>query len=106
MLVSWRIAAGEAGAAGCSRIECAHLLMGLLSLDKANPEVLKSLGLSAEQMSLVAEEEAAIQALLEPLALSTRVLRRDLRTRVKRRPARAKGVMSRSVAAKAAFAPG
>jgi ATP-dependent Clp protease ATP-binding subunit ClpC len=104
LAVAWRIAAGEAGAAGCGRIECAHLLMGLLSLDKANPEVLKSLGLSAEQMSLVAGEEAAIQSLLEPLALSTRVLRRDLRARVKRRPARARGVMSRSVAAKAAFA--
>jgi len=103
LTVAWRLAAGEAGAAGSSRIECAHLLMGLLSLDKANPDLLESLGLSAEQISLVAGEDAAIQALLEPLALSTRALRRDLRTRVKPRPARAKGVMSRSAASRAAF---
>ena len=97
LAIAWRIAASEAGAAGYPKIECAHLMMGLLSLDKANPKALKDLGqLGAEQV--------AIDELFEAANVTTRVLRRDLRSRVKKKPARAKGVMSRSAASKAAFA--
>ena len=104
LAVAWRIAATEAGAAGYAKIECAHLLMGLLSLDKANPRVLKDLGLDTGQMVRVGGEQAAISGLFESVGASTRTLRRDLRSRVKRRPPRAKGLMSRSAASKAAFA--
>ena len=103
LAIAWRIAASEAGAAGYTKIECAHLMMGLLSLDKANPKALKDLGFDPALMSRVAAEEAAIRKLFDPLALSTKVLRRDLRSRVKKRPVRAKGVMSRSAASKVAF---
>ncbi len=104
LAIAWRIAASEAGAAGYPKIECAHLMMGLLSLDKANPEALKDLGFDPAQMSRVGAELSAINELFESASVSTRVLRRDLRLRVKKRPSRGKGVMSRSAASKAAFA--
>lgn len=104
LAVAWRIAATEAGAAGYAKIECPHLLMGLLSLDKANLKVLKDLGFSAGQIGQVGGEQAAIADLFESAGVSTRVLRRDLRSRVKRKSSRSKGMMSRSTVAKAAFA--
>ena len=78
LAVAWRIAATEAGAAGYAKIECAHLLMGLLSLDKANPRVLKDLGLDTGQMVRVGGEQAAISGLFESVGASTRTLRRPL----------------------------
>jgi ATP-dependent Clp protease ATP-binding subunit ClpA len=104
LAMAWRIAASEAGAAGYQKIECAHLMMGLLSLDKANPKALKDLGFEAARMGQVAAEEAAINELFEGAQLTAPALRRDLRSRVKRKPARPKGVMSRSPALKTAFA--
>ena len=104
LALAWRIAATEAGAAGYAKIECAHLMMGLLSLDKASVRALKDLGLNPDQMGLVAAERAAVDSLFREAAASTRVLRRALRARVKKRPPRPKGLMSRSSASKAAFA--
>ena len=104
LAIAWRIAASEAGAAGYSKIECAHLMMGLLSLDKANPKALKDLGFDPVRMGQVGAEQAAITELFESSGVTPRVLRRDLRSRVKKKPSRAKGVMSRSAASKAAFA--
>lgn len=104
LAMAWRIAASEAGAAGYPKIECAHLMMGLLSLDKANPKALKDLGFDPARMSQVGAEQAAIAELFESAGVTTRVLRRDLRSRVKKKPSRAKGVMSRSAASKTAFA--
>ena len=54
LAIGWRIAASEAGAAGYPKIECAHLMMGLLSLDKANPKALKDLGFDPVRMGQVA----------------------------------------------------
>jgi len=104
LAIAWRIAASEAGAAGYPKIECAHLMMGLLSLDKANPKALKDLGFDPARMGQVGAEQAAIAELFESAGLTPRVLRRDLRSRVKKKPSRAKGVMSRSAASKAVFA--
>jgi len=103
LAIAWRIAASEAGAAGYPKIECAHLMMGLLSLDKANPKALKDLGFDPARMSQVGAEQAAISELFESAGVTPRVLRRDLRSRVKKKPSRARGVMSRSAASKAAF---
>ncbi len=104
LAVAWRIAASEAGAAGYPKIECPHLLLGLLSLDKANPRALKDLGLDPEQLTRIAAEQTAINDVFERAHVTTRVLRRDLRTRIKKKPLRPKGVMSRSAASKEAFA--
>ena len=104
LAMAWRIAATEAGAAGYAKIECAHLMMGLLSLDKASPKALKGLGFDPGLISRVGAEQAAIDGLFGSAALSTKVLRRDLRSRVRKKPSRVKGVMSRSAASKAAFA--
>jgi ATP-dependent Clp protease ATP-binding subunit ClpC len=104
LALAWRIAASEAGASGYPKIECAHLLMGVLSLDKATPRALEDLGLRPGRIAEVAREQAAIDALLESVSASARDLRRGLRTRVKSRSQRKGGVMSRSAASKAAFA--
>lgn len=104
LAVAWRIAATEAGAAGCKKIECSHLMMGLLSLDKATARVLQDLGLGPAQAARVVAERAAIDDFLAASSLSPQALRRDLRARVKRRPVATQGMMSRSAAARAAFA--
>lgn len=104
LAVAWRIAATEAGAAGCKKIECSHLMMGLLSLDKATPRVLQDLGFGPAQAARVGAERAAIDDFLAASSLSPQALRRDLRARVKRRPVATQGMMSRSPAARAAFA--
>jgi|CXWL01.1.fsa_nt_gi ATP-dependent Clp protease ATP-binding subunit ClpA len=103
LAVAWRIAATEAGAAGCKRIECSHLMMGLLSLDKATARVLQELGFGPAQAARVGAERAAIEDFLAASSLSPQALRRDLRARVKRRPEATQGMMSRSTAARAAF---
>lgn len=104
LAVAWRIAATEAGAAGCKKIECSHLMMGLLSLDKATARVLQDLGFGPAQAARVGAERAAIEDFLASSSLSPQALRRDLRARVKRRPVATQGMMSRSAAARAAFA--
>jgi ATP-dependent Clp protease ATP-binding subunit ClpA len=78
LAVAWRIAATEAGAAGYAKIECAHLLMGLLSLDKADPRILKELGFDEGQLVQVGGEQAATSGLFEAADVSPRTLRRDL----------------------------
>ena len=65
LAVAWRIAASEAGAAGSPKIECPHLLMGVLSLDKVSARILKDLGLAPDQMSHVVAEQEAIYVLFE-----------------------------------------
>ncbi|MEO8500548.1 MAG: ATP-dependent Clp protease ATP-binding subunit [Vicinamibacteria bacterium] len=104
LAIAWRIAASEAGAAGYAKIDCVHLMMGLLSLDKASAKALKDLGFDVARMTSLGAEQAAIDELFEAASVTTRVLRRDLRSRVKKRPSRPSGVMSRSAPAKAAFA--
>ena len=98
LAVAWRIAATEAGAAGCKKIECSHLMMGLLSLDKATTRVLQDLGFGPAQAARVGAERAAIDEFLAASSLSPQALRRDLRARVKRRPVATQGMMSRSAA--------
>lgn len=104
LTLAWRIAAAEAGGSGHTRIECPHLLLGLLSLDKADRGVLADFGLDPAQLPRVAAEQSAINQVFEKAPVPTHVLRRDLRTRIGKKPPRAKGVMSRSAAAKQAFA--
>jgi ATP-dependent Clp protease ATP-binding subunit ClpC len=104
LTVAWRIAAAEAGSAGAAKIEPHHFLIGTLSLDKVNSQVLEGLGIHPDLLSRVAGEQAAIQQLFELAPVSPRTLRRDLRARLTPRPARSTGVMARSVVSKAAFA--
>ncbi len=103
LALGWRIAATEAGLCGSAKIECAHLLMGLLSLDKANPAALKALGFDAAKMARVDLERNTITALLEAASTSPAEMRRRLRARLKGKVPRARGqMMSRSNASKSA----
>ncbi|MEO8360006.1 MAG: ATP-dependent Clp protease ATP-binding subunit [Vicinamibacteria bacterium] len=104
LALAWRIAASEAGLCGSAKIECSHLMMGVLSLDKASVASLKQLGFDADRMSVVDAERTAINVLFESVSASPRDLRRKLRARLKGKSAIAKGLMSRSLASKAVFA--
>jgi ATP-dependent Clp protease ATP-binding subunit ClpC len=101
--VAWKIAAAEAGSAGHPRIERAHLLVGLLSLEKAlrAPE---TGGLSAGALTGVREERAGLSEVLAGLALDANDLRRALRERAGPGPGAAPGPISRSANCKVAFA--
>jgi len=101
---AWMIAAGEAAASGHAQIAPAHLLIGVLSLEKIGPgDPAKGVGIDA---SLVREECARLQAALAPLALDSARLRRRTRTRLGRGPTEGPpaGPLSRSLACKALFA--
>jgi len=104
LALAWRIAASEAGLTGHPKIECPHLLMGLLSLDKASPGALVELKINPAHMGQIKAELAAIDKVFEATSTAPAAFRRDLRARVgKGGTSTAKGLMSRSAAAKAAF---
>ncbi len=102
--LAWRVGASEAASSGYPKIECVHLLIGLLSLDKATPRALKDLGLRPGRIEEIGAEEAAIYGLFEGVSAPPRELRRNLRLRVRKLPQRPRKMMSRSPALKAAFA--
>jgi ATP-dependent Clp protease ATP-binding subunit ClpC len=104
LALAWRIAASEAAVSGHSKIECAHLFMGLLSLDKASPRALTELGFETSQLGPIEAEQKAIAELFAPTGALPQELRRDLRSRVRKRVPRSKGVMSRSASSRNAFA--
>lgn len=104
LALAWRIAASEAGVTGHSKIECAHLLMGLLSLDKANAKALVELKIDPEHLGRIKAELSAVNGVFAGTSVAPAALRRDLRSRMARGGAKAKGLMSRSAEAKAAFA--
>lgn len=106
LFLAWRIAASEAGVGGYPKIECAHLLMGILSLDKASPQALRELELDSSQLSFIEAEKRAIDELFKDASATPQALRRDLRSRLRLHPGkeRTRGVMSRNQASKAAFA--
>jgi ATP-dependent Clp protease ATP-binding subunit ClpC len=101
---AWMIAAGEAAASGYTRIEPAHLLVGVLSLGKLGSKADSGrLGVDA---TLVKRENQRLLEALVPLKLDTLRLRRRARTRLGRGPASGPpaGPLSRSLAGKAIFA--
>lgn len=103
--LAWRIAAGEAAASHHEKIEPAHLLMGLLSLEKVVQLQPTELGLDAPTLAEVAREEALLRAILKSGALDATRARRLARDRVGRgglahQPS---GAMSRSLVTKAVF---
>ena len=100
---AWSVAAAEAGSAGHPRIERAHLLVGLLSLEKLVDSP-RGRELPAEVLEGLREERARLHDLLQRAGLEPRVLRRALRERLGRgRGVPPGGVLSRSDSCKAAF---
>jgi ATP-dependent Clp protease ATP-binding subunit ClpC len=101
--LAWQIAASEAGGAGHAAIEPAHLLIGLLSLEKALRAGGEGPGPPEPVVAAIRAERAAIAEVLSGAGLDAADLRRTLRRRVGRGPGGSPGRMSRSAAAKAAF---
>jgi ATP-dependent Clp protease ATP-binding subunit ClpC len=101
---AWKIAASEAGRAGHPQIEPAHLLIGLLSLEKALRASDADPGLPAAALDGIRHERAALAEVLSGVALEASELRRALRQRAGRGPGTAPGPISRSGAGRAAFA--
>ena len=101
---AWMIAAGEAAASGHAQIAPAHLLIGVLSLEKIGPGDQAKGG--AIDASLVREECARLSGAIAPLALDVARLRRRTRARLGRGPGEGPpaGPLSRSLACKALFA--
>lgn len=100
---AWRVAAAEAGSASHARIERAHVLVGLLSLEKLADSP-RAAQLPPEVLAGVRDERARLHELLQRAGLEPRGLRRALRARLGRGPgAPAGGVLSRSDSCKAAF---
>jgi len=102
--LAWKIAASEAGSAGHPRIEPAHLLIGLLSLEKALRASEADGGPSPAALAGVRQERAALNEVFAGVALDASELRRALRERAGRGPGAAAGPISRSADCKAAFA--
>ncbi|MCM2254892.1 MAG: ATP-dependent Clp protease ATP-binding subunit [Vicinamibacteria bacterium] len=103
--LAWRIAAGEAAASRHEKIEPAHLLMGLLSLEKVVKLQPVELGLDSQTLAEVAREEALLGQVMRAAALDATRMRRLARDRVgqgalARQPS---GAMSRSLVTKALF---
>ncbi|HXK10542.1 MAG TPA: ATP-dependent Clp protease ATP-binding subunit [Vicinamibacteria bacterium] len=100
---AWMIAAGEAASAGHPRIEPAHLLIGVLSLDKLNAATDGPVDSNAAR---VRDESARLLRALAASSLDPRRLRRRARTQLGRGPAEGppSGPLSRSLTSKAIFA--
>ncbi len=99
---AWRVAAVETGLTGSHQIECGHLLLGLLSLGKANARALAEMGMDPGALGSILAEAASVESLLGGASL-VRDLRRSLRPRLNRGEARPAGPISRTPEAKAAF---
>jgi ATP-dependent Clp protease ATP-binding subunit ClpC len=101
--LAWQIAASEAAGAGHAEIGPSHLLVGLLSLEKALRAKGDARTLPAAAIASIREERAALTEILSGASLDAGELRRALRRRAGRgsgpRPER----MGRSAASKAAF---
>jgi ATP-dependent Clp protease ATP-binding subunit ClpC len=101
--VAWRIAAAEAGSAGHTAIECAHLLIGILSLEKL-AAARGGLDLEGEAMASIARDSARLADVLARAGGDGTSLRRRLREGVGTSGAvRVRGAISRSGACKQAF---
>jgi ATP-dependent Clp protease ATP-binding subunit ClpC len=102
--VAWKIAAAEAGGAGHPQIERVHLLVGLLSLEKALRAPQGAGELSPAALDSVRAERADLNEILAGLALDASDLRRALRERAGRGSGAVPGPISRSPDCKSAFA--
>jgi len=100
---AWTIAAGEAASAGHSRIEPAHLLIGVLSLGKLGREADASAGVHAGR---VRDEHARLLQALSASGVDPLRLRRRARAQLGRGPLAGppSGPLSRSLTCKAVFA--
>ncbi|HUL76274.1 MAG TPA: ATP-dependent Clp protease ATP-binding subunit [Vicinamibacteria bacterium] len=100
---AWMIAAGEAASAGHTRIEPAHLLIGVLSLDKLEAG---TDGPADANAARVRDENSRLQRALAACGLDPRRVRRRARTQLGRGPVEGPppGPISRSLTSKAVFA--
>jgi ATP-dependent Clp protease ATP-binding subunit ClpC len=101
--LAWQIAASEASGAGHAEIGPAHLLIGLLSLEKALRAKGDALTLPAAALASIREERAALNEILSGASLDARELRRALRRRAGRGSGPLPDRMGRSAVSKAAF---
>jgi ATP-dependent Clp protease ATP-binding subunit ClpA len=102
--LAWRIAAAEASGAKYRQIETAHLLVGILSLEKVRNAPKPELGLSEDGLASVRVEHGRLEYLLGRVGVSATELRRRMREALGRGDvANEKGPISRSEACKAAF---
>ena len=102
--LAWKIAAAEAGTAGHASIEPVHLVIGALSLEKVRHAEAEKLGISPDEIESLLRERATITELVSGLGAEAAVVRRALRGAAGRGGGAPKGPLSRSPAAKAAFA--
>ena len=102
--LAWRLAAAEAGSSGHALIERAHLLVGILSLEKVTTDSGHTLKIDPVDLASVRAERASLSELLGGLALDAADLRRAARRALPSGPGAPKGPISRSDDCKAAFA--
>jgi C-terminal, D2-small domain, of ClpB protein len=102
--LAWRMAATEAGSSGHVWIERAHLLVGILSLEKVTTEKADALKIDPSDLVSVRAERASLAELLAGLTLDAADLRRAARRALGEGPGAPKGAISRSDDCKAAFA--
>ena len=89
--LAWQIAASEAGGAGHAEIEPAHLLIGLLSLEKALRAGGEGPGPPGPVVAAIRAERAAIAEVLSGAGLDAADLRRDAAPPGRARPRRLSG---------------
>ena len=102
--LAWQLGAAEAARADHARITPVHLVVGVLSLEKLRKTQAEAAGLSADDIDSLRREGATIAELLAGLHVRSAVLRRRLRNAAGRGPGAPPGPVSRSTAAKNAFA--
>jgi ATP-dependent Clp protease ATP-binding subunit ClpA len=102
--LAWRMAAAEAASSGHVFIERAHLLVGILSLEKVTTkEKANALRIDAGELGSVQAERASLAELLAGLALDAADLRRAARRGLGQGPGSREGPISRSDECKAVF---
>jgi ATP-dependent Clp protease ATP-binding subunit ClpC len=101
--LAWQIAASEAAGAGHAEIAPAHLLIGLLSLEKALRAPVAEKALPAAALASIRGERAMLVEVLSGVGLESSELRRALRRRAGRGAGPLPERMGRSAASKAAF---
>lgn len=102
--LAWQLGAAEAARAEHARITPVHLVVGVLSLEKLRRTQAEAAGLSPDDLESLRRERATIADLLAGLRVRPAVLRRRLRHAAGRGPGAPPGPVSRSSAAKNAFA--